>query len=58
MASPLHLMCAIARAHASRCAMSLMRVKIAHVTSLFDTYSLGHLNEEKKRKNKNINFNS
>ena len=49
MASPLHLMCAIARAHASRCAMSLMRVKIAHVTSLFDTYSLGHLNEEKKK---------
>ena len=49
VASPLHLMCAIARAHASRCAMSLMRVKIAHVTSLFDTYSLGHLNEEKKK---------
>ena len=52
MTSPLHLMCAIAHAHTSTCATSLMHVKIAHATSLFDTYCLGHWNEENKRKTK------
>ena len=58
--SLLHLMRAIARAHASKRATSLMRVKnsMRH-TSAYGTYCLGHWKKEgNERKNKNINFDS
>ena len=38
----LHLMCANACAHASTRATSLMLVKIARATSVYDIYFLGH----------------
>ena len=56
--SLLYLMRAIARAHASTRANSLMRVKIAHTISVYDIHCLGHWNKENKRKNKNVKFNS
>ena len=40
--SLLHLTCAIARAHARTRATSLMHEKIAHTTSVWGTYRLGH----------------
>ena len=45
----MHLMRAIARAHASSCATSLMHVKKAHTTFFHDAYCLGHWNEENER---------
>ena len=56
--SLLHLMRAIARAHASTLATSLVHVKIARTTIVYDTYLLGHRNEENDRKIKNIKLNS
>ena len=40
--SLLHLMCVIALAHACTCATGLIHVKIAHATSVYDTYCLKH----------------
>lgn len=40
--SLLHLTCAIARAHARTRATNSMHEKIAHTTSVWGTYSLGH----------------
>ena len=47
----------IGRAHASTRATSLMRAEISRATSVYDTYCLGHWNEENERKNKNITLN-
>ena len=49
---------AIAWTHVSTFATSFMHLKIALTTSIYDTYCLGHWNQENKRKNKNFNFNS
>ena len=57
MCSLPHLMRVIARAHASTRTTSLMRVKKARATSVYDIYCLGHWKEENERKNKNIKFN-
>ena len=44
---------AIARTHASICGTSLTSVKslmsVAHITSVCETYCLGHSNEEHKK---------
>ena len=40
---------AIARAHASTYATRLLRVKKARATFAYDTYCLGHWNEENER---------
>ena len=46
-----------ASTHASTRATSLKRViKIAHTTSVYGTYCLGHWNEENKRKSKTSNL--
>ena len=42
-------MCVIGRAHVNARATSLMRVKITRVTSVYDTYCLGHWNEENEK---------
>ena len=47
-------MYAITRARASTRATSLMRVKVARTTSVYDTYCLEHWNGESETKNKNI----
>ena len=55
--SRLHLM-HFACANTSTHATTLIPVKKACDTSLYDTYCLAHLNKENERKNKNIKFNS
>ena len=52
--SLLYLMRAIVHAHARTRATSMMRKKIARTTFVYDTYCLGHWNEENQRKTKNI----
>ena len=42
--------CAHATTHTSTLATSLMHVKIARATSAYDTYCLGHWNDEKEKK--------
>ena len=56
--SLLHLIRAIARAHASTRANSLMRVKNSTRHSFYDIHCLRYWNKENERKNKNIKFNS
>ena len=53
-----HLMRVITRTHPSTRTISQMRVKIARLTSVYNTYCLGHCNEEKERKIKNIKLNN
>ena len=56
----LHLMHVIAHTHmhASTCATSLMHVKIACTTSVYNTYCLGHWSEQNQRKTKIIRLSS
>ena len=46
LSSLIHLMCVIACAHTSTHPTSLMHVKKARTTFVYDTYCLGHWNEE------------
>ena len=54
--SILHLMHAIARAHASTRATTSMRVNISTRQFCYDTYCLAQWKEENERKNKNLCF--
>ena len=46
---------AIARAHTSTRATSLMSVKIARATYIYDTHCMGQCNEKNERKQKTSN---
>ena len=46
---------AISHAHTSTRATSLMRVNVARVTSVYDTYYLGHWMEKMKKQNIKLN---
>ena len=56
--SLLHLIRAIARAHASTRTTSLMRLKKSTATSIFDAYCLGHWNEKNETRSKSIKLNN